>query len=288
MTGTSVFPHWLYDSALKDSEFEAAYAAVDDEERAWLKTQIARLHGVLGEERAVVREEVRRFEGGLRTVTVHGSLDWTVLLLGEGCHSAARMLAALMMPLLTGVGETALLRVKGSATVRPGWPPAVLVGAELAGQELAADLTAGQAVGLLQELSRFRQEGLVLDLAGSAVDVPGSIAVWRPWPVQRAGIWADRPDQWNWEALGRAQPDLGLTVWGDAPEDLPLGFSREAGDPDAFFSQSYGVLYVPEDKVERALRHTRLALCPGMEGCWMWPGLRRERFVPRRLAWAHG
>jgi hypothetical protein len=290
-------PEFALENAQDDSAFAAAYDVVSAEQRAWLKTAIARLHIWYGENKTASIDRVATWRQGFISEERLEPLSWVLVAMEADFRSPSRLLAAILPPLLAGVELVLAVRVHYGRKDHNPWPARLLTACELAGQELALDLTAEQMGDLAKTLAGDTGAGLVLSLeegrdpARPAVGwLPvearkAGVAVWRPRWDGRIGIWAPARAEWNWEALHWAHPDAALDVWGPKRKGLPESVTMRKGNIDDFIVQGYPAAFAPSDAQAEALDGIPLVLGPGHECCWLWPDLEAGICRRRSVAW---
>ena len=285
------FPDWITPFIPDDALFAQAYQGVGDNERAWLKTSIARQHDWCAPRKDVAGEDLRRWIGGFETRTRFEPVDFAVVLFDDSLLSPARLLAALMPALAAGVRHILAARVGEGGP----WRKAVLTGLELAGQELVIDIDENQARRLLNDLRETDRPGGVAVLGPKAAVVwageqhsASRMTFWRPRFSRMASIWMEDGSTFDLEALAFMHPDISFSVYG-AEATLPaINFSRVNGGFDDFLAAMGDVAYLPSERMEHALGRAKLALGPGHEGCWIWPDLHPNLFQFHSTAWTLG
>jgi len=285
------FPNWINPLVPDDALFAQAYQALADRERAWIKTGIARLYDWYGPRKDLGGEDVRRWSGGLCTRTRFDAVEFAVVLFDDTLLSPARLLAALVPAIATGVRHVLAVRVGDDAP----WRQAILTGLELAGQELVAGVDQNQARRLLAELRETDRPGAVAVLGPKASETcvaeqyaATRMAFWRPRFSRMATVWMEQPDTFDLEALAFIHPDIAFTVFGAEAELPGSNFSRAEGGFDEFLKLSSDVAYLPQDRMAAASGRVKLALGPGLEGSWLWPDLHSLHFQFRSAAWTDG
>ncbi len=293
------FPDWIQNRLVRDRLFQQAYDRVPPERRAVLKTCIARLHALMGQENCAVRRESAVHSSGAISHVTRRPVAWSLLLLNEEAVSPVRVLAAALPPLLAGVEHVLVARM-GKARGRAPWSDAVLTGLELAGIEMVADLSPRAASSLLLEMADSGSMGVVLcpdsmegvsREAGLCLAESPNIRFWKPRPVTELAVFfpedADDAD-WDCELIRWAHPDVPLLVWSrdaDAvPEYCHPGAGVHSGSVAEFQSQEYDYVFMPGSGVDFSTSAS-LTLPPGFEGSWFWPGLRQDFFHTEALAW---
>ncbi|WP_319584587.1 hypothetical protein [uncultured Pseudodesulfovibrio sp.] len=273
------------ESQVDDALFAQAYAESADQERALMKTCIARLYNWYGPSKDTACEVARRWRGGFGSVSRSAPVDVALVLFDDTCVSPARLLAALVPAIACGVPNVLAVRVDGKGD----WAPPLLTAMELAGQELVADLTGKGVSVLLDKVADAGAKGAVVDLTGRPGLCAGrnDLAVYCPDFDRSASIFLDEPDTFDLDALSFIHPDMEFTVFG-AEVPLPDGFVSGSEDFQAFLTSVRNVAFVPADRIGDALGHARLVLGPGQEGCWVWPELLPGFFLFHRTAWTIG
>lgn len=289
---TFSFPDWISEFVPDDDLFAMAYEDIPDQKRAWLKTNIARLLDCYGPRQDVGVNTTRHFRSGFDLQTNHTAVDFAVVLFDGSLLSPARLLAALVPALASGVEHVLAARV--GANGGP-WRKAVLTGLELAGQELVVDLTDAQARRLFTQLRDSGLPGAVSVLGPKAAVIKTSelqsasrMGFWRPRFTRAATVWMDDESSFDLEVLAFTHPDMVFSVFG-AKTELPAdNFSYEGEDLADFMEAIIDVAYAPPEHMNQALRKAKLVLGPGQEGCWIWPDLYPEHFQHHRIAWTTG
>lgn len=280
MESDSFSPEYLAETTLDDSVFAAAYSRVTPENRALLKTCIARLYDWYGPSRIAASAIDHSWKQGFASRTLSCPRQRCALFFDASTGPAA-LLAALVPALAAGVGQVAAI------FVGQGDPSdAVLTALELAGQELVLVVVPDQ----VQELAALNHgpEGCIVTLGGVAAlfkDIPGP--VWAGPLKRRLGIWLEAEYPVDLSAVAFAHPDAAVTVMGGKTA-RPEGFLFQDGTFDDFLAVGFHALLVPSAKVHAALERACLVLGPGQEGCWLYPGLSPDHFITRRIAWQSG
>lgn len=285
------FPTWLNDFVPDDDLFARAYEDISDQNRAWMKTGIARLYDYCGPRKDVSGVDVRRWRGGFETQQSYDAVDFAVVLFDGSLLSPSRLLAALVPALAGGVKNVLAVRVGEEAP----WRKAVLTGLELAGQEFVVGLSDVQTRQLFNELRETGQPGSVVVLGPRAAVIKNSelqsasrISFYRPRFSRSAAIWMDDSTTFDLKTLAFIHPDIIFSVFG-AESELPAdNFSYEGDLFDDFLGAIMDVAYVPPKHIGEALKRAKMVFGPGHEGCWIWPDLHPEHFQIHRTAWTIG
>ncbi|MEF2231008.1 MAG: hypothetical protein V3571_08780 [Pseudodesulfovibrio sp.] len=285
------FPNWTNLLVPDDGLFAQAYQALSDRERAWIKTGIARLYDWYGPRKDLGGEDVRQWSSGLCTRTRFDAVDFTVVLFDDTLFSPARLLAALVPAIATGVRQVMAVRVGDDAP----WREAILTGLELAGQELVIGVGQNQARRLLAELRETDRPGAVAVLGPKAMETCGAeqyaatrMAFWRPRFSRMASVWMEDADSFDLEALAFIHPDIAFTVYGTKVDFPGPNFTWAEGGFDDFLQVLSDVAYLPRERAAAASGRAKLALGPGLEGSWIWPDLHALHFQFRSAAWTIG
>jgi len=286
------FPHWVWERTVPDEVFARAYDALDGRRRAWIKKTIAQVHALAGPMADPLGEWTVDHRQGFVSRRRVAPLGCAVLFLDDSCTSAPQAVAAAVPMLLSGVPNLCAVRVQGG----PPAPDDVLAALELAGLETVFQLDEAQArlfMTFLVEsgpaVALFHGQGQALDgLRTAAGYVAPPLRLWRPFAVERVGVLAGPGCQWDWPILAWTHGCASVDVYGarTAIPGLPPGGRRRPGGLRALLAGGYPVLYVPHDMLPQALQAAPLALAPGQEGCWAWPGLDTRLFHGQSLALA--
>ncbi|MDD3310817.1 hypothetical protein [Pseudodesulfovibrio sp.] len=285
------FPQWINPLVPDDSVFAQAYQDLSDAERARIKTGIARVHDCYGPRKDVAGEDLRRWTGGFCTRTRFEAAEFAVVLFDDSLLSPARLLAALVPAMAMGVGQVLAVRVGEDIP----WRKAILTGLELAGQELVADMDPAQARRLLVELRDADRPGTVILLGPKAAEVGSGeqwaatrMAFWRPRFSRMATVWMEGESTFDLETLAFIHPDIAFSVYGAEPPLPAANFTHMDGGFDEFLRATSDVAYLPADRMADASGRVKLALGPGLEGCWIWPDLHPQLFQFHSTAWTLG
>ena len=275
------WPPVLEQGRVADRAFAAAYAALPDRNRAWIKTGLAALYAALGGPLPLAVGQERVCGHDLSLVTRETPLDFVLVACGPGFASPARLMAAVLPALCARVPEVAAVRVGGA------WPKSLLTTLELCGIESAFRLGARAFAGLGKELAGLGRGAIVvLDGLAAPATGPAGPHVFPARVAGRAGIFPEADTPFDWDALAFAQPDLTLCVHGGpAPDQAP--FAAAAGTLAEAAGLGYDAVYVGNAQVEAALAAAPLSLGPGRETLWLWPqltpGMFRRQQVQARV-----
>lgn len=285
------FPSWLNDFVPDDELFARAYADISDQNRAWLKTGIARLYDYYGPRKDIGGSDFRSWRSGFDTMKTYDAVDFAVVLFDNSLLSPARLMAALVPALAGGVKNVLAARVGDAGP----WRKAVLTGLELAGQELVVDINDVQARQLFNELRESGSTGSVMVLGPRAaviktneLQAASRISFYRPRFNRSATIWMDDEHTFDLETLAFIHPDIVFSVFGAEPVLPADNFSYEGDQFLDCINAITDVAYLPSDRVVSGLPKAKVVLGPGQEGCWVWPDLHPEHFQFHRTAWTTG
>ncbi|WP_147821621.1 histidinol dehydrogenase [Salidesulfovibrio onnuriiensis] len=282
------FPDWLEPHLLDDAVMGEAYASVPDERRALLKTSIARLWEWYGPSCCTAQRLERLFRGGFTAAEMRSPVGFAVFVCGADMNSPAQLLAALVPAIAAGVLH--ILAVKPCGT---GWTQPQLVGLELAGVEMVAELDQDTLQRLLRELAQGGESGrLVYIDAEDAVSQVGkcspgvlSLNLGKAAAVVRQGEGGNRFDL---DALAFAQAGTRMTYFGDASDVDDSVFSCADREFEYALTQDASVAFLPAGDHSRAAAHFSAVMGPGHESSWIWTEIDANTFVDTRVTWSDG
>lgn len=160
---------------IPDQLFADAYAATEPSTRGLIKSAIARLlslHSVgvhSGISGAIAAERrTRSWEQGFISSESTRPADWALICLDNNFASPARLLAALVPALLSGVPRLAVVHMGVSP-----WPAPLLAALELAGQELACSADSAELCAWIEAL-HAQGPGRCLFLGSEFGDAPAT------------------------------------------------------------------------------------------------------------------
>jgi hypothetical protein len=278
------YPTPLMGALVPDSAFAAAYEEVSAVQRGLLKRCIAQLFSWYGRSTELVESAAVRHGSGLHSFSMSRPLDWTVLVMDGGGHSPVQFLAALLVPLLSGVDHVSVVR----DVVDTPWDPAVLTAAELAGVETvfsSPDRTLLPT--LVQDLSKKYLHGRVVSLGGGslsretfALAQAGGVLHTALQPVRRIGIWSEGSGSWDLQSLRFGQPYAEIVRCGAPDREESSSSCLNMSWPE-FLDMDFKAVLVPAERIDTALERVPLVLGPGQESFWIWPRLTLETFRAR-------
>jgi len=261
------FPDQTDDLLVADAAFAAAYDTCTAEERAAVKTAIARTAAACGGAEDVSHQTRVRMRQGFSLYKVSRPASWTVILLDSTQASPARMLAALVPAILAGVPDIVVCRVVQDGTP---FPQGLLAALELAGQELVMECGPKEALSLVAHCCKTDTHGRLVLLGQDDIfgDVAHIAAEWDA-PLLRYGA-AIR--------IGIAASSFAAPV-----SDAILRFAHPDADltrVDVDIAQdAFSAVFCAETAVQQYLGMTSLVLSPGNEAYWIWRGLSRSFFT---------
>lgn len=287
----SFYPTWTRERLVHDEVFARAYSACPGERRAWIKKTIAQVHALAAPMADSESRVLTSHRQGFDSVRASVCLSAAVLFLDDTCTAASMAAAAAVPMLMSGVPHVCAVRVGESKPTADD----VLAGLELAGLETVFHLDEAAARTFMEALVEqgdvavlFHGQGEALAMLRTAAGYAAPpLRIWSPFAVDRVGVWADAPDDWDWEQLVCVHPCADIAVYGPlGGVELPGGCRAAGEDFDAMLEEDWPALYVPRERTQSAIRRARLVLAPGQEGCWVWPGLGTEFFRQARTALA--
>lgn len=288
------FPAWTEKRVVPDAIFGAAYDALPAERRAWIKKTIAQVHSLAGPMRDPAERHIRAHRQGFFSRRDNVPLQYAVLFLDDTCTSAAMAVAAAVPMLLSGAALPCAVRLGEDGPV----PDEVLAGLELAGLETVFHLDEAAARRFMEFLVGgpgatvlFHGQGPALvQLHTAAGYAAPPLRLWKPFVVDRVGVWAGAGADWDYSLLSWVHPCASIEIYGarTAIPGLPPGCVRARGGFEAMCDAGYGALYVPGARLDEAAACARMVLGPGQEGCWVWPGLGTDFFRSAHLVLADG
>ena len=284
------FPAWTQARLVSDAVFAEAYGALSGPRRAWLKKTIAQIHALSGPMRGPCERKLCEHRQGFASQRASCPLKSAVLFLDDTCTSAAMAVAAAVPMLLSGVPNLCAVRITKGAPLADD----VLAGLELVGLEMVVHLDDTSARKFMEFLVAdgssavlFHGQGAALEQLRTAAGYAlPSLRLWKPFLVDRVGVYDDGAATWDWELLSWVHPCASIEIYGSrtAVPGLPSGCVRVGGDFEALLAGGYPALYVPLERLAQVAATARIALAPGQEGCWAWPGLGTDFFRTLSLA----
>jgi len=271
------WPEAMERGRVGDAAFAAAYARVADRERAWIKTGAAALFAACGGPAPRGRRQETVCGHDLCLAWDERPVDFALVVCGPTFASPARLAGAVMPALCARVPEVAAVRVGGA------WPKPLLTTLELCGVEAVFRLGVRAFAGLGSALAE-RGSGVVVLLDGVAAPAwsAPAPAVVSARTSGRLGVFPGSGAAFDWDALAFAHPDRTICVH-DAPCPEAAPFLAASGGLAAAAGLDYAAIFTGEDMLEAALGVAPLALGPGREMFWLWPGITPETFRRKRL-----
>jgi len=269
MFENSFFPEWLDAFVVDDEQFGTAYDAVADNRRAWLKTTIARLHVLHGTPQVMWGRQENHWRQGHISIAETRPVDWTVVVVDSQYASGVRLLAAAMMPLLSGV-ENILVVFAGDTPIAPE----VLAALELAGIEMAVHVGVEKTSALMEELAGGQSAGCILALGNAAREVVRHV----DGGVYGISIWQE-PAFTGIGVLENVAVDRDLLTW--AHPDLSI---VDVTENELSALSAVAAVCCEADCVDTIPDTVPVSLGAGQEGCWVWPQLQPQWFMHRRFS----
>jgi hypothetical protein len=236
--------------ALPDADRDAAYAALSDPDRAWLKTTLALVEAVHARRPAVQTRRVCADRGFVHTRHTRPA-DWALFVIHPDFAAAARFAAAAMCARLAGTEPVVLL---------PGAPTDIQ-----AGLLVALELT---GIDCAYRPTRRPEPAALFDALAAASGADGRVLCFGADPLCLA-----------MQAAARARC---LPCWADCPprleiHDPAIDAARvRATHPDATDCSPLPVLY------GHCPNEAPLCFGPGLEGCWLPADLSPDFFMTQR------
>ena len=248
-----VFPPQFASRYLTDAFFAEAYDALVPEERAQIKTAIARTIAVLtscGCPESGVSSSKKTMRQGFSVYESIRPAEWAVIFWDGSYLGWTRILAAILPAILAGVPNIAACRVGGAGNI----PSAVVAAMELAGQELVADLSEKEAASLLDESAKQGFPGRVVLLGGDeCLDI---LAV----KASRLGLAVRRE-----AAPARIAVEVGL-----ASPVLQFAHPDIVFLPHDEMYAPFSAVFCEEEIFDDHIGRAPLVLTPGQEAFWIW------------------
>lgn len=283
-------PSWAFDACLDDDIFAIAYEAVPAEQRALLKTAIARHYVWQSPERCPVAWTERVWSQGFESKQHTTPIANCLLLFDTHMSSPADLLAALMPALTSGAGS--VLAIRACTDNDDPIPAGILAAFELAGQETVVELPPEKISVILNELAAQPESCMVLAMGHTAEFIPAGFVngntrrVWTPSAecdiaVLLEGVETDV----NLDALAFAYPRSRFWIAGSEtvfPNERFAYCGKNFGDLPV---DRCVLCYAPDTLCADALTLFPLVFGPGHEACRLWPDLGSECFQVRRTVW---
>lgn len=272
---------------LNDDVLGQAYESVSAEQRALLKTAIARLWEWYGPSRIASCSRELEMRGGFHARETRKPVDFAMIVCGEDSAAPSQVLAAVVPAVAAGVEDVIAIKVG-----RDGWTKAQLTALELAGIEAIAELGVDEAAALIKDVHSSVDTGSLILL-----DTPENLAVTAQSSTIRTLVVRDAtavafhdpssaaPDL---ERLAFGQAGVPVTVFGETPVIDFSGFSCENKSLDVLMKADARVAFVPDEYHSQALERFRVVFGPGHEACWLWSEITTDMFEDSRVSWATG
>ncbi|BCS86969.1 hypothetical protein [Pseudodesulfovibrio sediminis] len=281
------FPEFINELVVDDTLFARAYQNSVDQDRAVLKTCIAGLYDWYGPRKQTAQRSTQVWRSGLESTLHTTPVDCTIILFDASLCSPTRLLAALVPAVACGVRNVLVARIGDEDSP---WPEAILTGLELAGLELAVNMTGDQLDELLESVQHGGGTGRVIDFREDALQcaTAGNIMVMCPRFDSVGAIWLDERTGLDLDAVAFAHPDMTFSVFG-AEVPLPNDrFSYCSANMDDFLATPCTVAFTQTFSLDMVPTSSQLVLGPGLEGSWILPELHPEFFESHRIFWTTG
>ncbi len=272
---------------ISDEIMAAAYSGTSLQRRAWMKKQTAHVCTHYGLDGSHYTKSLQYSASGFSRTSMSRPLEYAGLII-DSSPPAWNKLLALLVPaaMQTSTDTGVFVLSEDPAAINPE----LLTALELAGIE---DIYCLDPDTLQDWLNSQRQDLECLFFACTRdFNVPdkghypldGRRWLHLPGPkTYRAAVWAGKNDNWDWDALAWANPDVYFLVAGEKSGQAPEGFELLDAEPGDLQDIDLEVFYGPEEYFRES--RARLGLSPGLEACWVWPGLDRHFFSSRREFW---
>ena len=255
------FPGLIDASLVADAAFGGAYDALAPEERAVIKTAIARMVAGEAPPHDTGVHGVRTLRQGFSLHAATHPAPWALVLWDSAYAGPTRVLAALLPAMLAGVPNILACRVAGGGRV---FPRPLLAALELAGQELVADCGPETAATLAARCCGDNAAGRLVLLGRETVfDQIARVAAEHGTPALRYAA----PVRIGIAASSFAAPVLDDHLRLAHPDAALVPFEGDAA------RGQFSAIFCSAESVPAYLGAAPLALCPGNEAYWAWPGL---------------
>ncbi len=273
---------------VSDEIMAAAYAGTSLQRRAWMKKQTAHLCSHYGLDPAQHFQRLVYQDSALSGTSISRPVEFVGLVIDSNAAAWNKILA-LMVPaaVYAGSGTAVFIPDKDQSEL----PPDLLTALELAGIENIFCLS-------LDDLTEWKNslddklECIFFSVTKENHSPEQNYLFlgkqhWlhlSPVHFSRAAVWVGKEEHWDWEAMIWANPEVSFIAAGTNSVLAPGAVQVLDMDLSDFLKQDMDVYYGPEEY----FRHTMacLGLSPGMEACWVWPGLDSRFFLSRRQFWS--
>lgn len=273
---------------ISDDILAAAYSGTTLKCRAWMKKQTAHLCTHYGLDGHHYTRSLQHRASAFSRTSMSRPVDYAGLIIDSSPPAWNKLLALLVPAAMQGSTETGVFVLSDNPEAIN---PELLTAMELAGIE---DIYCLDMDTLQVWLSRQGQNPECLFFSCSRdFNVPDkgnhpfNRRRWLNLPAgntYRAAVWADKNHDWDWDALAWANPDVYFLAAGEKAGQAPEGFEILDVEPGELKDLEVDVFFGPEEYFRES--RARLGLSPGLEACWVWPGLDRHFFSSRREFWA--
>ncbi|MCF8109552.1 MAG: histidinol dehydrogenase [Desulfohalobiaceae bacterium] len=286
----SLLPDWAQQFLISEELFTTAYAQLGLQEKTRLKKCIASLQTWYDHTRVQSLGTQTDFAQGLQVWTRERPRDWMLVHIDAHAASPAVLLATILPPVLAGVSEVVVCSQRGSLP----YPNSFLTACELSGMETILSLPESGLPDLLQAMHRRSSSGALLALQAASPahdssdmerDTRSPVPAYRLQGPRTAGLWVDAAQDWDFEALRFAHPELEIEIWSEQSLELPGSWPRQCGPFQDFRQAGFDALFVPLRHVQASMGWAPVVLGPGQEGSWVWPEFCWRMCMSKQLAW---
>ena len=285
-----LLPDWAQQFLVSEELFTNAYAQIGLQEKTRLKKCIAGLQTWYDHTRVQAFGTQTDYAQGLQVLTLERPRDWLLVHIDADAASPAVLLATILPPVLAGVGEVVICSHRDSIP----YPASFLTAFELSGMETILSFPEPSLPDLLQDMHRRSSNGALLTLqaaspapgsSGIELDTRSPVPAYRLRGPRTAGLWVDDLQDWDFQALAFAHPELEIEVWSEHSLKLPVSWPLQCAPFQDFRQAGFDALFVPLSHVQACMGWAPVILGPGQEGSWVWPEFCWRMCVSKQLAW---
>lgn len=252
-------PEWLESRRVSEELFTLAYDNCGSKNRAALKTGLAfasfHFNGYRLEERCEIKNPLAGFD----SVQIRRPYEWCAIFFEASFSASARLCAAAILPVLANVRNIFAIAIGGEPSLN------ALASLELCGIDDVFQLSEKEAQGLISEMSKAessRVNGKIC-LIHSGQKTPS-------WLASESGL-----------PFCALSANVNIQVQNTAIFDLDaLAYAQNWKPGD--FNPAKSIDCIFADKLDAIEEHSpSIVFGPGLEGCWLYPGLGPEDFSRR-------
>ncbi len=286
----TLLPDWAQQFIVSEELFTSAYAQVSLQEKTRLKKCIAGLQTWYDHVKIQACSTQIDYCQGLQTWTREQPRDWVLVQVEAESASPAVLLATILPPVLAGVSEVVICSNRDTIP----YPASFLTACELSGLETVLNCPDPVVKDLLKDMHRLSPNGALIALhsgspangfSGIEMDTSTQVPVYRLRGPRTAGLWIDDVQDWDFEALAFAHPELEIHVWSGHSLQLPVSWPSRRGTIQEFRQAGYDALFVPDPHLKDSRGWAPVILGSGQEGTWVWPEFCRTICLCKQLAW---